>query len=346
MDPIGFIIICVALYGMAKRAPGLIGEAVAEVQANRRGETTQAAQDRRQRLIDAGVDPASGGAFRQFAGNAWRDYWVDKDRERQQRRADGRHETGEDTPWWRQRWNAWWQRFDRAADAYVDRLGRRLDAWGRDTGAESTDEDSAGGDPDQDAPDGQRDNGPGPHPDDGPTPQPDGWDTPRPEPDTSTGDDRPGPDTGDGQYGPARPPIRVPATVGAPAAQPGGATTAVLDPPVHQIEGNPMGNAVATNGTAVTGVVSGAAEARSIQRALEAATAAYEAAVSSARRRIHSLGEQTLGVVQMAGRSDVVNAAAQAAEAIAAAQAGVNACKAEVIPLMGVVARHFDRRNS
>ncbi len=103
---------------------------------------------------------------------------------------------------------------------------------------------------------------------------------------------------------------------------------------------------VATRGTAVTGVVSGAAEARSIQRALEAATQAYDAAVASARTRIHSLGEQTLSVVQMAGKSTVVNATAQAAEAIAAAQAGVNACKAEVIPLMGRVAREFDKRNS
>lgn len=107
-----------------------------------------------------------------------------------------------------------------------------------------------------------------------------------------------------------------------------------------------MSSSLATRGQAVTGVVSGAAEARSIQRALEAATQAYDAAVASARARIHALGEQTLTVVQMAGRSTVVAAAAQAAESIAAAQAGVNTCKAEVIPLLGRVAREFDRRNS
>lgn len=107
-----------------------------------------------------------------------------------------------------------------------------------------------------------------------------------------------------------------------------------------------MSNAVATNGTAITGVVSGAAEARSIQRSLESATAAYEAAVANARKRIHSMGEQTLGVIQMAGRSTVVNACAQAAEAIAAAQASVNGCRSEVIPLLGSVAREFDKRNS
>lgn len=107
-----------------------------------------------------------------------------------------------------------------------------------------------------------------------------------------------------------------------------------------------MSNSVATRGQAVTGVVSGAAEARSIQRALAAATAEYAAAVAAARQRIHSLGEQTISTVQMAGRSTVVAATAQAAEAIAAAQAGVNACSAEVIPLMGIVAREFDKRNS
>ena len=111
---------------------------------------------------------------------------------------------------------------------------------------------------------------------------------------------------------------------------------------------NTGGGVIDTNGfdSTLTGVISGAAEARSIQRALDAATEAYNAAVASARARIHSLGEQTLGTVQMASQSRVVNATAQAAEAIAAAQNGVNVCKAEVIPLMGMVAREFSKLNS
>ncbi len=103
---------------------------------------------------------------------------------------------------------------------------------------------------------------------------------------------------------------------------------------------------LATRGQAVTGVVSGAAEARSIQRALESATQAYAAAVASAQERIHALGEASLSVVQLAGRSDVGAATAQAAEAIAAAKNGVNTCRDEVVPILGVIARRFDARNS
>ncbi len=103
---------------------------------------------------------------------------------------------------------------------------------------------------------------------------------------------------------------------------------------------------LANRGTAVTGVVSGAAEARSIQRALEAATQAYAASVASAQQRIHALGEASLGVVQLAGRSDVVAATAQAAEAIAGAKNGVNTCRDEVVPILGTIARRFDAKNS
>lgn len=99
-------------------------------------------------------------------------------------------------------------------------------------------------------------------------------------------------------------------------------------------------------GGAVTGVVSGAAEARAIQRAVDEANAAYIAAMARIRARIISLGEQTLAEVQMAARSDVVQHTVQAAEAAAAAQAHAKAVGSEVGPLLGAVARAFNRRNS
>jgi hypothetical protein len=96
----------------------------------------------------------------------------------------------------------------------------------------------------------------------------------------------------------------------------------------------------------VTGVVSGANEARAIQRQIEAATAEYVAQLAKVRARIHALGEQTLGTVQMATYSQVVALTGNAAESAAAAQAAAKSCSAEVGPLMGQVARAFDRINS
>lgn len=107
-----------------------------------------------------------------------------------------------------------------------------------------------------------------------------------------------------------------------------------------------MTNAVSTHQGAVTGVVSGATEARVIARSLELATETYEAAMARARMRIHALGEQTVGTIQLAVRSSVVAATAQAAESIAAAQSGANRCRDETIPLLIGVARDFDRLNS
>lgn len=97
---------------------------------------------------------------------------------------------------------------------------------------------------------------------------------------------------------------------------------------------------------AVTGVLSGAAEARAVQRQLEAANTAYVAELARVRARITSLGEQTLSTVQMAQRSNVVSLLVQSAEAAAAAQAAARTCGAEVAPLLGQVARAFERLNS
>ncbi len=96
----------------------------------------------------------------------------------------------------------------------------------------------------------------------------------------------------------------------------------------------------------VTGTASGAAEARAIQRAIEAATAAYVAELAKIRARIHTLGEQTVGTVQMATHSRVVAHTAQAAESAASAQAKAKSVGSEIGPLMGMVAREFDRLSS
>lgn len=98
--------------------------------------------------------------------------------------------------------------------------------------------------------------------------------------------------------------------------------------------------------THVTGVVSGAAEARAIQRQVEAATAAFEAAMRAVRNRINNLGNATLGEVQQATYSRVVAALQQAAEAAAGAEADAKRCSSETGPALAIAARHFDRLNS
>jgi hypothetical protein len=84
---------------------------------------------------------------------------------------------------------------------------------------------------------------------------------------------------------------------------------------------------VPARGGAVTGGSSGAAEAKAIQRAVEDANNAYIAAMQAIKARIVSLGELT----------------AQAAEAAAAAQASARRCGTEVGPILGQVARAFQR---
>ncbi len=100
---------------------------------------------------------------------------------------------------------------------------------------------------------------------------------------------------------------------------------------------------VPARGGAVTGGSSGAAEAKAIQRAVEDANNAYIAAMEAIKHRIVSLGEQTLAQVQMAQRSEVVQLTVQAAEAAAAAQASARRCGTEVGPILGKVARAFQR---
>lgn len=313
----GFLVCCVFAYWLMKHLPEIAEDTAAAVAAGLSGEESPATAARRQRLVDAGIDPATGGAFRQFAGNVLRDFWLDQDTARAERRVARR--PGGSTR----------GAFGRIRDRFDDLVDEKTQAWRNRNSREQPDPGAA------DTPVGNAGS-------DGDSPEVPTTDPASPAGSTST--DEPADDVG------ATAPLRVPSSLGASPAGRAASPVTVLDPPLAlpaPTERNPtMSQAVATNQTAVTGVVSGAAEARSIQRYLESATEAYETAMSAARKRIHALGEQTVGVVQMATKSTVVDATAQAAESIAAAQAGANRCKAETIPLLGHVAREFDKRNS
>lgn len=323
------LVCCVFAYWLVKHTPELVGEAFQEWGYARRGEESPAAAARRARLAAAGVDPVAGGGFGQYAGNVWRDFWLDKDRERRQRRADrlvdagdAASESTEGTGWWARIGTRVGERLDEAVDRQASKWKSRR--AGRDEAGNPTPDGDAG------------------HVSD-PTPSDQQPDPDRTDP-AGPGSGSTAPDPGDPGLDDNRlDPIRVDATLGEPCPTTAAPVAIGTQPAV--LEGETM-TAVATRGTAITGVVSGATEARSIQRALAAATAAYQAAVAEARNRINSMGQQTLSTVQMAGRSTVVQACSAAAEAIASAQASVNGCNAEVIPLLGRVAREFDKRNS
>lgn len=345
-----------AVYGIAKRTPGLVGQMVAEYEAGKNGTTTPAAQVVKDGLASQGVDAVdSGRPARDFLTNSWRNWWTDRDRDRQAGRAQ--REANADRSAWQ-----------KLQDRLDDRIHDRVQSWTKDTTGERppvTDTDPAAGSADTDAnKDGDvgPELGPAPelvdvvHDDDKTYEYPADSSDPGGEP-TTTGEDA-APE-------PAREPIRVDVTVGEPLTEPkawapptpignrparpspqplpGGAATAVLE---HEPEGEPMSNSVATTGGAVTGVISGSAEAAGIHRQLEAATQAYVAQIAAVRNRINRLGEQTLGVVQFAGASAVVVRMSQAAEAAAAAEANARQCATEVGPLLLATKREFDRRNS
>lgn len=335
MDPFSFFVICLGVWAILQRTPRLVGQAAAEFREGLHGGTTQDAQDLRQRLLDEGVEPSgNGGPLRQFLGNTWRDYWHGKDRERQEGR------DGADLDRERSRWQ---QRVDDAID--------RQSAKYRGTPPVADPTDTTDGTP----PSIAQPNG------DGPDPAPTGPDN-SPEPSGVVHDDdqppNPGPDDSgpDGPREPetpepTRPPIRVHATVGEPARSPTGTgtATAVLDPPItqHQIEGNPdMGNAVATNGTVITGVVSGSYEMLSIHRQLEAAVGVFVGQLTAIQNRLNRAGESTVGTVQLSTGSTVMSRMAQAAEAVAALRAASAGCAGEVSPLLLQTKAEFDKRNS
>lgn len=348
MDPISLAVTVLAIYGILSRAPGLAGEAVREWGYARRGAQSPAALERRERLTEAGIDPAAGGAARQFFGNAWRDFWLDADAKRQaDRQARLAGDVDDDA-------RSWSERF---ADRLDDEVARRAARW-------------------RTRPEGQREPYDGDDPTFGPAPTAPnaGGPSDSPQPPNPGGDGEfestvihdsheyevpsftlpnfgptpPPRDSNAGKPGGAKPtppqdqgPIRVDATVGDPIRPQRSApsATAVLT------AGGTM-SVVATTQHAVTGVVSGAAEARAIQRQIDNATAEYVAQLARIRGRIHALGESTLGIVQMSARSRVIALTATAAESAAAAQANAKACGGEVGPLLGQVAREFNRISS
>lgn len=288
---------------------------------------------RRERLEAAGIDPAHGGAFGQYAGNLWRDFWLDQDNARTARRSSTNRSGGAGAGW-----------FARARAAFDAELQRRADNWRtRPTaGQHDTDRSSPG-------PDLRDRTGPGRN-----APEPAAAD----EPDFDEADfegvihdsDEYNIPSGNADTEPPRGAVRVPATVGEPAGNTPRTATAVLDPPpapAEPTEGNiPMTNAVATRGIHVTGVVSGAAETLSIHNETQAAIHEFQERLRVLSNRMVNLGESTLTIVQFSGGSSVVLRMAQAAEALAALRASATQCGGEVLPLLVQTRNEFTRRNS
>lgn len=186
------VVACVLAYYLMRHGPQLVAEALAEADYTHRGQMSPRAAARAKRLADAGIDPAVGGAARQFLGNVWRDAWLDLDdaraRRRNERDADpaGERRTFRD-------------RFDDA----VNDLGER---WRRRSGSSGDPADATTDPPTEpDTPSG----------DTGPTAAPAGEtvDTPPDDPPATSRQPDPEPP-------PADEPIRVPSTQGEPYRRP------------------------------------------------------------------------------------------------------------------------------
>lgn len=352
MDPISIFVILLAAWGIAQRTPGLIGEAAREYRAGRRGETTEAAEALAKRLADAGILPAEGGALRKFLGNHWRDYWHDKDSERQQQRAA--RPSVDDRSWWK-----------RLIDSAVDRQAAKyrgtrpsMDETGTDNESADTEPAAPGGtartgdaQPDPSATGDGGGFSTDPHVDDTddvrePVRVPSQLGDPAdPEPIPPQGALEPPSDPPVSGF--PEPPVRVLSHLGA-TPEPGGRTaTALLPAPTETTEGNEtMASALATRGIPVTGVVSGAAETLSIHNELNAAIDDFRLRLDALQHRMTNLGEQTLTIVQFANGSSVVRRMAQAAEALAACRSAAGRTGQEVLPLLNATRGEFTRRNS
>lgn len=346
------VVAVMAVYALLSRSPAIVGELV---DSWRQGRESQAARDRRERLLKAGVDPATGGAARQFAANLWRDTWLDLDEARSARRAArkaGRNGSSR---------GGWAARVDAA-------VGERLRRWGRDTSFRRSPGCPGGGDSRSPgtgtvggrvSPKSPR--GGGTQPPGSPrggtagdrvSSRSPGAGRPRdwvpvgsPEhgtpwnryqcaesvvhdsdeyvvrdsvPDGQDSEDTPGtgcPEDEDSN----RPPLRVDVTVGKPMRQENTMTQAVE----------------------VSGIGSAHAEAEAILRAAKLAAIEYSTALGALRDRLQSLAEQTVGQVQMATTSRVVGYTQTAGEAAAAAQAHAVASVEEIIECVDAVKREF-----
>lgn len=319
MDPISALVTCWAVAYLVGRLP----EALAEVEWAKQGEQSPKLEARTKRLADAGIDPATGGAMRQYVGNAWRDVWLDLDEQRRARRDARAPYDPADTSWW-----------GRLRDWFAARVDEATAEWRRRNSGDGGHDREDGGGAGADSSDDEPDTGQGDDPETGQTlddpPDPDGdgdtFDDPHSEPETA--DDAAAAATGPEPELPPLPPLR-----------------GTLTRRDQTDEGADMTTAL-NRGGAVTGVVSGAAEAHAIAREVEAANAEYIARMGRVRNRIVSLGEQTASIVQMSLRSRVIQLTVQAAEAAAQAQADAKRCGGEVGPVLVSVARAFERLNS
>lgn len=346
MDLISIIVVCMAVYGIAKRTPGLVGELIAEAEAGRRDDTTPFAEAIRDRLDGQGTEPVTGRSpLGNLVGNLVRGWMTDRDKARHDAAAEREVDAV------RSRW-------ERLKDRVADKVHERVTGWQRPPAVPADAEPGTGT--------------AGPQPEDPNVPGGPGNTQPDLDPDITevihnddtydTGNSR-GPGDGTGWAGapdpePEQPrePIRVQATVGDPltepsppappheiGTQPAGTATAVLERPEGE---EPMSNAVATNGTVITGMQTGSYEMLSINRALEAAVQQFSGQLTMLQNRLNRAGESTVGTVQLSTGSTVMARMAQAAEAVAALRAAASTCTAEVQPLLLRTKAEFDKRIS
>lgn len=350
MDPISVLVILAAAWGITRRLPGVARKVLSDAGSAMRGDGTPFADALREALLTDGIEPTSGGKVRSLLGDVAKGLLRDV-----ARGANG--EPGRRMGW-----------LGGVSVKVGQRIRDRMDRHAGDTSPQDPFNagEAATGDPPPPP-------GIGPAPKPTPEPAPPAPPAPPVEAPVSLGDEaKPEPvppappsileapfgapnstatrepissGTEPAQGGNPREPIRVHATAGQPT---GHTATAVLDPPQpRQLEGTPnMANAVATNGTPITGMATGSYEMLSINRQLESATGQFVAALTAIQNRLNRAGESTLGTVQLAGGSSVMTRMAQAAEAVAALRHAAARCGGEVTPLLLQTKSEFDKRKN
>jgi hypothetical protein len=322
VDPVSGIVGALVVAALLSRLP----DTLRELGAAMRGEESPRAQ----RLAEAGINPASGGAFRQYVGNTWRDAWLDAEQRRTDKRAArngaGQQQTAGS------RWGRWSDAAAVAATAHTDRWRTAQPGAGAD--GDQADRSDPGGDGDRRDPIRVTATVASPQPTMATPPAVVAAPAPAAIP--------PPPTTTTTATQSARTPLRTTATVGAPVAALVGAAVKPAPSTAPAIEGDPdMRNALAAGG-GVTGVASGAAEARRIQRATLNLTANYRAAMNQLLARINQLGAEALATVQLSQNSLVAQNCAAAAETAAAARGETAAACEQIAEFMRRVAMAFD----
>jgi hypothetical protein len=300
VDPLSLLITAWLVYLFLQRLP----ETLWEWEYAKRGEQSPAEQARVRRLTAAGIDPATGGAMRQFIGNAWRDLWLDLEEGRVRRRAGRGAESG----------GGWVTRLRQRLDDAIGARGARWRSQPRP--------DRAAGLPD-----------PTPPPQDPPPAR-------QPAAEPGHNDTQP-PEVAEGI-------IVIVIDDDALRPDPTPQPSAHLDGPAVPAAAGPVtavieGEIVSTVAVSVTGVLSGAAEARAIAAQVDATTMAYAIALTKLRQRVQALGEAVVNNVELRGNSHVAAAVEQAAEALAATQASAISYANEVTLALAQIQRAFSR---